>query len=173
MPIQNEEVATLPTDEIVDISIAQKPERNGKKKNKKKVMNNKINVYHIDFDVREKRIQPTTSNDVRIGVPQKPFKHNIITENQLSSFGNKTVVGQKPDQTPNQDKNKEFRSATSHKVLGKKIRGIKLPQAHSMPSLNEEATTDMSESTSEAMEEKERDPSYIDMSETLKTAKSD
>jgi hypothetical protein len=40
-----------------------------------------------------------------------------------------------------------------------------------MPSLNEEETTDMPESKSEEME-KERDPSYIDMSETLKTAKS-
>ena len=131
-------------------------------------MNNEMEVQHVDFDDREKRIQPTTSDDVRIGVPQKPVKH-INTENQLSSFGKKTVA--RPDQTPNQDKNKEFRSVTSHAVLGKKFIGIKLPQAQSMPSLNEEETTDMPESKSEEME-KERDPSYIDMSETLKTAKS-
>jgi hypothetical protein len=162
---------TLPTDEIVNRSIAPKPERNGsktKKRNKKKEMNNEMEVQHVDFDDREKRIQPTTSDDVRIGVPQKPVKH-INTENQLSSFGKKTVA--RPDQTPNQDKNKEFRSVTSHAVLGKKFIGIKLPQAQSMPSLNEEETTDMPESKSEEME-KERDPSYIDMSETLKTAKS-
>ena len=174
MPIPIVGEATLPTDEIVNRSISPKPERNGgktKKRNKKQEMNNEMEVQHVDFDDREKRIQPTTSDDVRIGVPKKTVKH-INTENQLSSFGKKTVVGQKPDQTPNQDKNKEFRSAISHAVFGKKFIGIKLPQAQSMPSLNEEATTDMPESTSEAME-KERDPSYIDMSETIKTAKSD
>lgn len=172
MHIQKVGEATLPTDEIVNRSIASKPERNGsktKKRNKKQEMNNEMKVQHVDFDDREKRIQPTTSDDVRIGVPQKPVKH-INTENQLSSFGKKTVVGQKPDQIPNQDKNKEFRSVTSHAVFGKKFLGIKLLQAQSMPSLNEEATTDMPESKSEAME-KERDPSYIDMSETLKIDK--
>lgn len=174
MHIQKVGEATLPTDEIVNRSIAPKPERNGsktKQRNKKQEMNNEMKVQHLDFDDREKRIQPTTSDDVRIGVPPKPVKH-INTENQLSSFGKKTVVGQKPDQTPNQEKNKEFRSVTSHAVFGKKIIGIKLPQAQSMPSLIEERTTDMPESKSEAME-KERDPSYVDMSETLKTAKSD
>ena len=160
----------LSIDEIVNRSIAPKPERNGSK-TKKRNKKNEMEVQHVDFDDREKRIQPTTSEDVRIGVPQKPVKH-INTENQLSSFGKKTVVGQKPDQTPNQDKNKEFRSATSHAVFGKTFIGIKLLQAQSMPSLIEEITTDMPESTSEEMK-KERDPSYIDMSETLKTAKSD
>lgn len=176
MPIQNDGQATLPTDEIIDISITQKPDRNGimtKKRNKKQETKDEMKVQHVDFEEQQKRIQPTISDDVRIGVHQNPVKH-INTENQLSSFGKKTLIGQKPDQTPNQDKNKEFCSATSHAVIGKKkIIGFKLPEAQSMPSLNEEATTDMSKSTSVAMEEKERDPSYIDMSETLKTAKSD
>lgn len=160
MPIPNEGVATLP-----------KPVKNGCQKNKKQEVNNKITVKHVDFDEGKNRIQPTTSDDIIIGVPQTPHKQ-INTETDLRSFKEKSVVGQKPDQTPNQDKNKEFRSVALHAISGKKkIIGIKLPQAKSMPSLTEEVTTDMSASTSEAMEEKERDPSYIDMSETLKTPK--
>lgn len=149
-----------------------------KKMQREQESDNHIEVKHVDFDIREICIQPTTTDDVTIGVTQKPVKQ-VNKEQQLVSFGKTAIIPytgqQKPRLEPRtvdplsaQGKCNTFSSRGT-----KKVQGIKLPfpfpikQAKSLPALNEEPIGEFTETSSE--EERERDPSYIDMGDTLIT----
>ncbi|XP_052094209.1 uncharacterized protein LOC127730116 [Mytilus californianus] len=149
-----------------------------KKKQKEQESDNHIEVKHVDFDIREICIQPTTTDDVTIGVAQKPVKQ-VNKEQQLVSFGKKSTIPfmgqQKPKLVPRKvdpvSVQGECNTFSSHGT--KTVQGIKLSfpfpikQSKSLPALNEEPIDEFSETSTE--DEKERDPSYIDMGDTLIT----
>ncbi|XP_076089640.1 uncharacterized protein LOC143060005 isoform X2 [Mytilus galloprovincialis] len=149
-----------------------------KKMQKEQESGNHIEVKHVDFDVREICIQPTTTDDVTIGVTQKPVKQ-VNKEQQLVSFGKTAIIPYTGQQKPRLEPrivdplSVQGKCNTFSSHVTKKVQGIKLPfpfpikQAKSLPALNEEPTDEFTGTSSE--DEKERDPSYIDMGDTLIT----
>lgn len=149
-----------------------------KKKQREQESDYHIEVKHVDFDIREICIQPTTTDDVTIGVTQKPVKQ-VNKEQQLVSFGKKSTIPCMGQQKPKLEPRKvdpvsvpeKCNTFSSHGT--KTVQGIKLPfpfpikQSKSLPALNEESIDEFPETSQE--DEKERDPSYIDMGETLIT----
>lgn len=147
-----------------------------KKRQKEIEQNSNIEVNHFEFDGRENQFQPKTTDDITIkGNSPKNIKR-VNKEHALQSFGKSSTVSNKPELSNKPPTQVVHENAPPQKSTKPRIphHGIQLPIVNfpvrcdkSLPSVNEEPSEEAS-STSESSAEKERDPSYIDMSQTRK-----
>lgn len=134
-----------------------------------------IEVKHVEFDEREIRIQPKTTDDVAIiGLSPKAIKQ-VNKEQHLVSFG-KTATMPNKHEYMNKPTTPTVANDTTTKIGRIPLRGVKIidpcfpiPPEECLSTVTEEQPEETSDQT---FEEKERDPSYIDMSQTRKDSPS-